>query len=138
MSKYNAYFAIEKKLKQNGVEVDRSVLVQEFSHGNKYGLTDLTEWELQEFNRWMRSKATELENNATEPEKCNQIRRKIIALFHKMKWQTPQGTIDLERLNAWCIKYGQFHKPLNAHNLPEVTKLCSQVEEVYKTFIAAV
>ena len=135
MNKYAQYFAIEKKLLSDGIPVDRSVLVQEFTKGTCHSLTDLNEWQYVEFQRLMRTKSDDLHYEHNKADKCNQIRRKIIALFHKMDWKTADGKIDFERLDAWCIKYSQYHKSLNQHSYQELVKLCTQVENVYKTFI---
>lgn len=138
MSKYAQYFATEKDLLKDGIPVDRSVLVQEFTKGTCHSLTDMTDWQYSEFLRWLRTKCDDLRYEAKTLDKCNQMRRKIIALFHKVNWKKPDGRIDMERVDAWCIKYSQFHKSLNQHKYTELVKLCTQVENLYKSFIKTV
>lgn len=134
-TKYAQYFAIETELHKKGIEIERTAMVQEFTGGKKHGLTDLSAFELNLFNQWMKNKKKELEKRQYDP--CNNMRRKIIAHFHKMDWKNPDGKADMDRIEAWCIQYGQFHKKLNDHNYKELVNLCSQVEKVYQTFIEA-
>jgi hypothetical protein len=66
----------------------------------------------------------------------NKMRRKIISMAHEMHWHLP-GTqkIDMERLNAWCEKYGYGKKKLNDYSYNELPALVSQFTKVYKDFI---
>jgi len=54
---------------------------------------------------------------------------------HELKTSPAPGKIDLPRLDAWCEKYGEFHKPLNSHSFPELCKLVTQFQKVYRTYI---
>lgn len=61
-------------------------------------------------------------------------RKKVIALFCQMEYVANKKA-DMERINAWCVKYGHKHKELNDYYGAELTALVSQVEKVYSTFI---
>lgn len=63
--------------------------------------------------------------------KSNTMRRKIIAMAHQLGW-TAEGKIDMTRVNAWCVKNGFGHKPLNAYSYEELPKLVSVFETMYK------
>jgi len=134
---YKIYFALENKLKRQIPSIERSELVREFTDGSKSSLKELSSWEYNEFIRWMNSllgSEPARQNLQHTPE--NRMRRKIIALFVNMGYKNA-GKSDVERINEWCIKYGQFHKGLNEHTLEELTQLTTQVEKVYATFIDA-
>lgn len=65
----------------------------------------------------------------------NKMRRKIIKLAHDKGWQVfdqrkAKLVADMQRINNWCVKYGQFHKPLNEHDTKELVSLVSQFEKM--------
>lgn len=132
---YSAYFAKEKELKTNGFDFERAELIQQFTDGRKSGLSDLSHFEYAEFLRWLNRTFQKATN--TEAQKCNLMRRKIIALFHKMNYKLDDGKIDMQHVNEWCVKYGHKHVELNAYNYNELTTLLTQAENYYKTFIEA-
>jgi hypothetical protein len=68
--------------------------------------------------------------------KSNTMRRKCIAMAYQMKWTLADGSCDYARLDDWCVKYGQFHQPLQKHSHTELTALVTQLQRVYKTFIS--
>lgn len=140
---YTQYFAIETKLKKNGFKGDRHDLIMQFTDDLKSGLSDLTPHEYLNFIIWLNQSFESLTNapkKEVDPlaELCNKMRRKIIALFHKMDYRKPDGKIDMEHVNEWCVKYGHKHVPLNDYNYNELTKLLTQAENYYKTHIAGI
>lgn len=90
-------------------------------------------------------------NSTRTPEEleCNVKRRRILHHAHMMNWykDNPTGTVDkngnianlsnysgmpeldLKRVDDWCVKYGQFHKPLNDHTSTELSKIIVQFEK---------
>ena len=70
--------------------------------------------------------------------KANAKRRLILSYAHQMGWEKDNGSVDMERVNAWCEKYGQYHKPLNEHSVTELSHLIVQYERVYKGFLKSV
>lgn len=140
---YNQYFAIESKLKKSGYKGDRHDLIMDFTKDQKSGLSDLTPSEYLHFILWLNQSFESLintEKKEVDPiaEKCNKMRRKIIAIFHKMDYRLPGGKIDMEHVNEWCIKYGHKHVQLNDYKYNELTKLLTQAENYYKTHIAGI
>lgn len=133
---YSAYFAKEKELKAKGFDFERSELIEQFTEGRKNGLSQLSHFEYAEFLRWLNRTFQQVTN--TESQKCNLMRRKIIALFHKMGYKLENGNIDMQRLNDWCKKYGHKHVELNAYNYNELCQLLTQAEKYYKSFIEAI
>lgn len=138
MSSYKEYFAIESRLKNQGFDVERSDIILQFSNGKKKGLSQLTHWEYKELLVWLNlrfsvpkvSSAKEKFIDGAE----NLQRRKIIALFAKMGY-VKEGKSDMYRINGWCMNYGHLHKMINDYHGADLTKLVSQAEQVYKTFI---
>lgn len=68
-----------------------------------------------------------------EKEKCQRLRRRILKLCHDMGWyirnsvtndilRNDQGkpTLDMNRINAWCVKHSPRHMGLNFHNSEEL------------------
>jgi hypothetical protein len=64
-------------------------------------------------------------------------RKLILHYAHQMGWENDDMKVDVERVNNWCIKYGQFHKALNNHDVTELSHLIVQFEHVYKDFLKA-
>lgn len=124
---YSQYFVIEKKLNQNGFDVDRKELLEEYSKGDKTSLKELTPHEYKEFLNWVQT----LLNNPLNSKSGvnNNMRRKVIALFvHKMDY-------TMESLDNWCLIYGKHKKRLNDHNYNELVDLVTQAERTYASYV---
>lgn len=135
MTNYRTYFEIEKKLNELGANVSRSELIETYTEGRKKSLKELSDLEYKLFCQWLSQTLKSKEvTNARENSPANRMRRKIIALFAKMDY-TNEDRADMERINKWCVKYGQFHKQLNDHSALELTQLTAQVEKVYKSYL---
>jgi hypothetical protein len=65
------------------------------------------------------------------------MRNKIISMAHEMVWRLPDGKIDIDHVNAWCIKSGYLKKKLDDYTYSELPKLVSQFEEVYNSYLKA-
>lgn len=68
-------------------------------------------------------------------EKANQMRRKILAMAHRLQWEHEDGRVNIERVDNWCNHSGYLKKPLNQYSYDELPKLVSQFKEVYKSYI---
>lgn len=140
MTKFAKYFGIEKALNSLGADITRDEMVSTFTNGKKTGLSSLTYFEYNEFTNWMQEKLNSAKGTVSKPKKefdvhANNMRRKIIALFAQMGYKTPDGKSDMERINAWCIKYSQYHKTLSEYSINQLPQLVTQVEKVYQSFI---
>ncbi len=132
MSKYAAYFAIEKKLSRLGVTQERSEWIDQFTDGAKNSLTELTDNEYKDFLHFL----NEVYNSHSKSaDKAVKQRRKIIALFCQMGYVTQDVKPDMQRINQWCVQYGHLHKPLNDYHAADLTRLVTQANQVYSTFI---
>lgn len=139
MTNFAQYFAIEKKIQNNGFDLNRSELVSQFTNEKKTGLKELTAFEYREFCQWLNR--TFLQN--TQPP-VNQApvdpvlqkqRRKIIALLAKIGFIDEQGNANMPRIYAWVDEYGYLHKSLNKYTASELPKLVMQAEKFYKSHI---
>lgn len=132
MANFSTYFAIEKKMKRIGVQLDRSEWVSIFTDGSKSSLTTLTPTEYREFIVFM-NQSLKKEQISTDRELKQ--RRKVIALFAQMGYVTEEMKSDMKRINEWCVKYGHKHVELNHYHGADLTKLVSQAQETYNSFI---
>lgn len=57
-------------------------------------------------------------------------RRKVFSLAHELGWEHPNGAVDKEHLDAWCVKFGKAHKPLMELDVKQLAALISQMEIV--------
>ena len=110
---YAAYFAIEKKLKHQGFDFDRSELVSQFTDGKKSGLKELSNFEYNEFLKMLNTRFVKVEpTRAPVNEVLQNQRRKIISLFRKMGYEKDHKA-DMQRIYKWVKEYGYLHKSLN-------------------------
>ena len=108
----------------------KSNIVHGFTDGRSDSSKELTNGEAEKMIKYLQS------ITANKDEVSNKMRRKMISLAHEMHWHLP-GTqkIDMQQLNGWCCKFGQFKKELNKHSYDELTKLVSQFNQVYNHFL---
>lgn len=132
MANFSTYFAIEKKMKRIGVQLDRSEWISIFTDGSKNSLTTLTPTEYREFIVFM-NQSLKKEQISTDRELKQ--RRKVIALFAQMGYVTEELKSDMKRINEWCVQYGHKHVELNHYHSADLTKLVSQAQETYNSFI---
>jgi len=134
---YKHYFAIEKKLKNQGLESSRAELIENFTNGKKNSLKELSHREYNEFILWLNrqagnTKPTKDWRNSIEDTK----RKKVISLLKTIGYIKEGGKADMERINAWCEQRGKFKKQLNKHTSAELSKLIYQAEIMYGKHVA--
>lgn len=61
--------------------------------------------------------------------------RKILSIAHTMKWQLADGKVDMNRINAWCVKYSKEHKGLDQISNDQLPSVVTQFEKVYSSFL---
>lgn len=67
-------------------------------------------------------------------------------LIHTPPLTPPQGgermpakpKVDMDHVNAWCIKHGYLKKKLDNYTYSELPKLVSQFEEVYRGYLRSI
>lgn len=68
----------------------------------------------------------------------DKMRKKIIGMAHEMRWQHPDGSADMQRLDAWMRTSSYLHKPLRHYRYAELPTLVSQFEKVYISFLKGI
>jgi len=126
---YSKYFAIEKKLKQSGMHIDRAELIADFTEGRTSSLKGLTPADYRELTNLM---SAMLRNNDFKDDKANRMRKKVIALLCQCGY-TSNDRPDMQRINEWCIKRGHAKVELNEYRGNDLLKLVYQAEQFYKT-----
>ncbi len=106
-------------------------LVSSFSNGRTESSRELTDVEAEDLINWL-----DAQQRINDP--GDRQRKLIIHYAHQMGYEREPGKIDMDRVNAWCIKFGQYHKPLNDHTLKELPYLVTQFEQVYKSFLKGI
>lgn len=106
-------------------------LVRLYTNGRTGTTTEMTQKEAQDLIEF-------LKRQGHSPSKSDTMRKKIIHFAHLMEWKLPDGRADMKRINEWCIKSGQFHKPLNSHTFEELPRLVSQFEQMLKSYLNSV
>lgn len=138
-NRFAQYFAIEKRILEEGYVVTREKLISDFTDNRKKGLKELTEVEYLFFIHWLQQNYP-APLNAPNPMTGEQMgldlmRKKIIALFRKMGYNIGNEA-DMKRIYSWVNKYGYLKKKLNEYTADELPMLVSQVERVYKSTLA--
>ena len=127
-------------LSKAGILEQSVTIVGSFTNGREESSTKMT---LTELNRAIEVLQAKYPQTAAkrgfEAKPGDKMRKKIMAMAHTLGWQvvdTKSGGVkaDVGAVNKWCVKYGQFHKPLNKHDESELVKLVSQFEKVDNTF----
>jgi len=72
--------------------------------------------------------------------KGERMRRRIMSLCHQYgytKFNVEMGKhiVDLERLDAWMLKYGYLHKSLNNYKYKELPRLVGQFQRVVYSYL---
>ena len=144
-NKYAAFYTELKKLP--GMSKDEAVY--EFTNGRTRSLRDLSEWDVQELTRRLRSIAPRpplpasrtSANGSGERDLRAPMIKKVVAMAHEMgmvsKMLNAKGQMqnDYSRLNRWMLEKSYLKKKLNAYTYAELPKLVSQMENVYRDFL---
>lgn len=118
-------------LNQLKLNEQKKSLVFSFTNGRTESSRAMHHEESLQLIAWLRSQSKDTDSN-------NRQRRLIIHYAHQMGWELEDGKADMERINAWCIKFGMFKKPLNDHDASELPKLVTQFEKVYLSFLKGI
>lgn len=140
MSNFKTYFAIEKKIKAQGFDIEREDIISQFTEGKKSGLSTLTPTEYRELIKWMNGRFPSEKTVKTPTPaqaKINLQRRKIISIFRQMGYEQ-NGKADMARIYKWVEDYGYLKKPLNKYQLNEIPRLVYQAEKVLESFVKSI
>ena len=113
-------------------EVDYHEVIKDLTGGQKGRLSDLTPGELRNIEAALQELVDPVGGAA------NRMRRKVIAILAAHGMCDAHNKPDMAHINAWCVKYGHAHKPLNHYANNELPRLVSQAEGVMRSDINAV
>lgn len=119
---------VHAALAKRGMMDDKKDLVQRFTNGRETSSRKMTSGEL-------RNMLDHLNGKSTPNMAGDKMRKAIISMAHQMGWELPGGVADMPRIDAWCIKYGKYHQPLNAHTIPELQDITTQFNKAYQDHI---
>ena len=107
-------------------------IVAEFTEFRTSSLRDLTNEELSRLERRI-----EMINADPSRASAQRMRRKVIAIL-ATRGAVKEGKPDMEHINAWFVRYGHLHKPLNEYPLPALQALVTQAEAVMVSDLNAI
>jgi hypothetical protein len=133
-------------LRDTGTQKYRHELVYSFSHGRTDNSADLSDLEVSELIRHLetmlrdRPRPQAKETRSGVDFRGQKMRRRILSMCHTIGWNTfdpitQKHQVDWARLNAWMLKYGYLHKPLNRYSYAELGRLVTQFENMVSTSI---
>ena len=68
-------------------------------------------------------------------QKMDRMRKRILSMCYSIGWtrynpEKRRQEVDMDRLEAWLLKYGYLHKPLNDYTYMELPALVTQAERL--------
>src|SRR3546814_3715417 len=100
-----------------GVTAHKDDITISFSGGRTNSLSELTYKETSDLIDYLKGDL----NIPQSP--ASRMRRKILSMAHEMGWERPDGSVDMDRINAWCVKYGGKHKHMDQYSKEELPKM---------------
>ena len=105
-------------------------------HGLGYDISDFQDEENQiNISKPEASKIIQdIKKDAGEHDPCDLMRKKIISMAYTLNWTVynpnnpEKPKADMNRINKWCMQYGQYKKTLNQHTAKELPHLVSQFQ----------
>ncbi|AEL23868.1 hypothetical protein [Cyclobacterium marinum] len=114
-------------LHRQGLTEEKDAVVLEYTGGRT---THLTEMRYGETNALIKFLAG--------PSKKDAMTGKILSMAHEMGWELPGGKVDVQRVNAWCMKYTSCKQPLDKIPMNELPKVVTVFERVYMSFMKGI
>lgn len=113
-------------LHKEGVSFMEADLALKYSNGKTADLSKLNHTETQAIIEYLGGKSDK-----------DKMQGKIMSMAHEMRWELPNGKVDVARLNAWCQKHTPFHKDFDALTIKELPKVVGIFEKVYESYLKA-
>ncbi|MBN8834590.1 MAG: hypothetical protein ABS68_00145 [Niastella sp. SCN 39-18] len=128
---YKAAYAI---LHKTGLIAQKENIVASISQGRTTSMRGLNHQESIDLIRYL--KESQPSNNDRD-----KMIRKLYYYCHQMGWTklNPQGRLvaNGQQFDEWAVKHSYLKKKLQAYTYPELPKLVSQFEQVYKSHLKA-
>lgn len=117
-------------LNKNGLIEHKAEIIHEYSHGRCTSSRSLSFTEAKALIAHLNTYG-----NNDSSYKQHQCKLKILSMAHELGWQLSASKIDMERVNAWCIKYGHQHCKLDKYPADDLPMLVTQFEKMYSQYI---
>lgn len=111
-------------LGQHGLTDNREEIAWEVSGGRTSKLSELT---YQETNALIKR----LQGGGAR----DRMIGKMLSMAHEMGWEVEGGKVDMDRLNAWCVKYSPQHLPLDKIKDADLPGVVTVFEKVHLSFL---
>lgn len=118
---------VHKLLMREGISFMAEDLALEYSNHRTNKLQDLFYHETQQLISFLAG-----------PSSKSKMQRKILSMAHEMRWEHPNGKVNIEKLDAWCVKHTPHHKPFNKLTEHELPLVVSIFEKMYKTHLNSI
>ncbi|MBC7399826.1 MAG: hypothetical protein H7289_07750 [Mucilaginibacter sp.] len=119
--------------------IESADLALDYSDRRTEHISQLYKDEAAQLVKWL------LNQQRIQPSPKEQMTRKVLSMAHELHWELrhaprpgKSNKIDMAKVDDWCIRFGQFHKPLNQHTETELPKLVTQFQHVHKDFLKGV
>jgi TolA-binding protein len=125
-------------LAQTNLVGQKANLVCSMTSGRTEKSSEMNSMEANELIAYLRTQTAALRTDGLEA-RADRMRKKILSLAWQMNWTNlntkREVKVDVNRVNAWCSKYGYLKKPLNDYLYDELPKLLTQFESVYNSYL---
>lgn len=117
----------------------KEAIVLSHTGGRTSHVSEISEVEFQDIMKYLSS----MNSNNITPNKCDIMRKKIIAIAHQMRWyavdvaglylyRNNKPLIDYARIDNWCKKHTPFHKALNDLTSEELQVVITLFQKVQR------
>lgn len=126
-------------LDQLGIRHLKNDLVMDASDGRTERARELKNIEMNELLSHLDNMLKEVRSDSRPHklsfQRMDRMRKRILSICYSIGWtrfniQKRRHEVDMERLEAWLLKYGYLHKPLNDYTYMELPALVTQAERV--------
>lgn len=126
-------------LDQLGIRHLKSDLVMDASGGRTESARELNNIEMNDLLRHLDEKLKGARSDSRPHkqayEKMDRMRKRILSICYSIGWtrlsiERKRHEVDMDRLEAWLLKYGYLHKPLNDYTYLELPALVTQAERL--------
>lgn len=118
---------VQTLISKRNLRDHKADIVSEYTHGRGTSVKDLNFIEANALIDHLNGGKKEVEKESAK----YKMKMKILSMAHELGWQLVGGKIDMERVNAWCNKYGHMHVDLDKYHEADLPTLVSQFEKMY-------
>lgn len=126
-------------LGQTGLTAEKTALVREFTSSRTERSSEMSVDEAARLIKHLEECQGQVPATIRQADaaSANQQRRRILAVAHQLRWERKDGSVDLKRVDAFCVERGYLKKPLNDYTQDELPKLINQFDVVLRKFLKA-